>query len=591
MDTPVRILIADRNYTSWSFERTDTDAPVDAPAWLPSDFHPATAKLFTKDVISVDHRTTTILHSPARYPTSHAGVLQLSTQRTYGRAVVTNRLLYKCIPDDKYLPAFLVPYEIKLGFSKAVPDKFVVFRFASWEDKHPQGLLVETLGDVDSLDAFYEYQLYCKSLHDSITRMTQATRTALNRKPTAAHVEYIRKTFAQRDCTNNNYIFSIDPPHSLDFDDALSICELDEDRIKVSVYIANVFVWLESLDLWQSLTNRVATIYLPDRRRPMLPTTLSDALCSLQAGEDRFAFVCEMTVDKTAGGIQGTPQFFHSFVRVAKNFRYEEPALSACNDYQTLLKWTQYLDTSCKDSHDVVAFWMVQTNRQCASHMAPSHVGIFRVVTFTPDARTAASEDTATMSEDARRVIRTWNNTTGQYVHIHEGKGKEEQFLRHDLLDCNAYVHMTSPIRRLVDLLNHMIFSVHFLDVSLSPAATLFLQTWLGKMDYLNVAMRSIRKVQTDCHLVHRCSTDQNVLDKVHRGVVFDRIATAGGYYQYMVYLEDLQLLARVRCCASDIPNYAVRSWKIFVFENEEKTKRKIRLALIQDQKQITSTV
>ena len=34
--------------------------------------------------------------------------------------------------------------------------------------------------------------------------------------------------------------------------------------------------------LWRSFTKRVSTIYLPDKKRPMLPTILSDCLCSLQ---------------------------------------------------------------------------------------------------------------------------------------------------------------------------------------------------------------------------------------------------------------------------------------------------------------------
>ena len=69
------------------------------------------------------------------------------------------RLLYKCIPDDKYLPAFLVPYDIKMGFQKKLINKYVVFKFQSWDDKHPHGSLIETLGDVNNLEVFYEYQL------------------------------------------------------------------------------------------------------------------------------------------------------------------------------------------------------------------------------------------------------------------------------------------------------------------------------------------------------------------------------------------------------------------------------------------------
>jgi len=109
-----------------------------------------------------------------------------------------------------YLPAFLIPYEVRLGFSKDVSNKFVVFRYDKWTQKHAEGILVETLGDVTVLEAFYEYQLYCKSLHDSITRLTQDARAALNRSPLTHHLAQIRSKYNYQE-TEEGYIFSIDP--------------------------------------------------------------------------------------------------------------------------------------------------------------------------------------------------------------------------------------------------------------------------------------------------------------------------------------------------------------------------------------------
>jgi hypothetical protein len=139
---------------------------------------------------------------------------------------------------------------------------------------------------------------------------------------------------------------------------------------------------------------------------------------------------------------------------------------------------------------------------------------------------------------------------------------------------------MTSPIRRLVDLLNQMLFLREFLGVSLSPAAETFFETWLQKMDHVNVSMRSIRKVQNDCQLVCRCSQDPALLEGTHRCVVFDRIERGSGYYNYMVYMESLSLLSKIRT-TQELANYQMVDCKLLVFENEEKTKRKIRLCLI----------
>ena len=53
---------------------------------------------------------------------------------------------------------------------------------------------------------------------------------------------------------------------------------------------------MEVLNLWESFSERIATIYLPDRKRPMLPTVLSDALCSLTQNDIRFALELTLIV-------------------------------------------------------------------------------------------------------------------------------------------------------------------------------------------------------------------------------------------------------------------------------------------------------
>ena len=48
---------------------------------------------------------------------------------TYGR--LNNKLLYKCIPDDRAIPHTLVPYEDKnISFSKVKTNKYVMMRLA-----------------------------------------------------------------------------------------------------------------------------------------------------------------------------------------------------------------------------------------------------------------------------------------------------------------------------------------------------------------------------------------------------------------------------------------------------------------------------
>ena len=74
--------------------------------------------------------------------------------KTYGRSN-KGKFYYKCIPNDKRLPSFLVTYEQKdVGFNKKMVNKFILFRFHKWEDKHPIGAINQIVGDINVLSNF-----------------------------------------------------------------------------------------------------------------------------------------------------------------------------------------------------------------------------------------------------------------------------------------------------------------------------------------------------------------------------------------------------------------------------------------------------
>lgn len=574
----VKILILDRTYSSWSFINPEdySEIQIESNNQL-QQINPIKSQLFSNDIFTIKSNAIDMVYSPVRTHQILAGVLLISENKTYGRTDNKKRVLYKCIPDDKHLPAFLVPYDICIEFTKSRPNKYVVFKFEKWTTgSHPQGLLVETLGNVDVLPVFYEYQLYCKSLHASLTEFTNQTKKTLSKQSIDAYIEQIENNphFNIED-RSSEHIFTIDPINSLDFDDGLSIMPLTESTSKVSVYIANVFVWLETLGLWNSLSKRVATIYLPDRRRPMLPTILSDSLCSLQSGCKRFAFVLDMTIDNTTGKIaEESIVFKNAVIRVAKNYCYEEHALIYNKQYNQLLELSQKMDRSVKNSHDLVTFWMIQMNTLCGVEMSRRNIGIFRSAAFTNSSGQNQCNSTA-ISQDTNRVIQNWNNASGQYVlydsalvHIHE------------IMNTQSYIHITSPIRRLVDLLNQIWFFTTVPNMTVSQESRAFLKDWNGKMEYINTAMRSIRKIQTDCLVLFRCFDDPTIMERTHRGVVFDKLVKNNGSLSYMVYLEDLKLLSRI-VTHTDIENGASAEFKLFLFEGEAETKKKIRLQIL----------
>ena len=103
-----------------------------------------------------------------------AGVLILKNNRTYGRYKNNpkNKLLYKCVPDDRDEPTVLVPYEMKrVGFSKSFTNLYVTFHIETPNDDakgHSIAKLDSTIGPVDVLAHYYEYQLLCHKITEPI---------------------------------------------------------------------------------------------------------------------------------------------------------------------------------------------------------------------------------------------------------------------------------------------------------------------------------------------------------------------------------------------------------------------------------------
>jgi len=576
--TSYKLHVDDRNYGSWEVFETTSFQKVQI------DINPIENKLFCNDVFKLDNNNIILLHSSIRSGSSIPGVLILDGNKTYGRErkaiQKSGKLLYKCIPDDKRLPCFLIPYEIKhVGFSKVLKNLYVTFNFSEWSDKHPHGVLSQVIGPVDILDNFYEYQLYCKSLNSSIQKFQKDTSKALKDKSHEVFIESIRVKYPSiEDRTNQKmwHIFTIDPVNSLDFDDGFSINNLDNDTYQLSIYISNVTIWMDVLNLWNSFSQRISTIYLPDKKRPMLPTILSDCLCSLQENVTRIAFVMDIFIkDNDIINIK----FNNCLIKVYKNYSYEDPLLLSDSKYIDLLNVTRGLSKKLKyinnvrNSHEIVCYLMILMNYQCANIMMKHNTGIFRSTIMKREIKVPD-----TVPEDVSKFIKIWGSATGQYIDGSELKS--ETMLRHELLDMDAYIHITSPIRRLVDLLNIIKFQNTTGIITLSENVDKFYNKWLDKLDYINTTMRSIRKVQCDCTLLDLCFNNPDILAKEYDGYLFDKINRNDGLYQFIVFLPELKLSSRITV-RENFDNFEKASFKLFLFQDEESFKRKIRLSLV----------
>jgi hypothetical protein len=583
MSTPCKenykIHIHDRNYCLWEIFDTNNLNKVTNII-----VNPIESKLFSNDVFEINSDgSINLIHSTMRCGTSIPGVLMLDGNKTYGRQLKANgaagKLLYKCMPDDKRMPAFLIPYEMKnVGFSKVFKNLYVTFIFDCWEDKHPRAKLDNVIGPVDILDNFYEYQLYCKSLNASIQKFQKDTNKALAENPHENIITNIRTKYPTiEDRTDKKlwHIITIDPPKSLDYDDGFSIRDLDGGLQQLSIYISNVTIWMDTLNLWDSFSRRISTIYLPDKKRPMLPTILSDCLCSLQENVTRVAFVMDVILKKDTNEIIDI-RFSNCLIKVKKNYCYEEPKLLADKFYNEILDVTQRLSiknryiANVRNSHEMVCYLMILMNYHCAKELIKTNSGIFRSTIMK---REVSVPDF--VPEEVGKYIKIWSSASGQYIN-----GSEIIDTRHELLDMDAYIHITSPIRRLVDLLNIIRFQHVTGIIALSEMSEKFYNKWLGDIEYINITMRSIRKIQCDSSLLDLCFNNPEVLEKEYDGYLFDKIARNDGLFQFVVYLPELKMTSRITL-RENSENFICRKFKIYIFNDEEQFKRKIRLHLL----------
>ena len=147
-------------------------------------------------------------------------------------------------------------------------------------------------------------------------------------------------------------------------------------------------------------------------------------------------------------------------------------------------------------------------------------------------------------------------------------------------MDIDAYIHITSPIRRLVDLLNMIKIQDAMNIIKLSDNVDKFYDKWIGEIDFINTTMRSIRKMQCDCSLLDLCHNNQQIMDKEYDGYLFDKINRNDGLIQFIVFIPELKLSSRITL-RENYDNFTCVKFKLFLFNDEENFKRKIRLHLV----------
>jgi exoribonuclease R len=538
--------IKDRDYTEWHLINESTALNVS----------PLANKLFHGDILDSSGQ---LIASPYKEKTDICGVL-LTSEKTYGRDPSGNKLLYKCVPDDEHLPCFLIPYEEKqMGFQKTKEDKYITFRIKEWlTTKHPFGLVTNTFGPVNDKDAYVAYRMACKELNASLKNLNAMSLRRL-RENALAPIPLYCAGHAIEDRRKAS-ILSIDPVGCNDIDDAIGLRTTAEGETVLSIYIANVPMMLEYLQLWPYLTERIATIYLPMHKFPMLPPALSENMCSLKEKEDRVAFALDINLSTMA------IQYTSTIIRVEKNYAYDAAELLGRADYKQMLDIVKYLNARAHyvdkitNSHELVEYCMLFMNMECAKALETKKSGIFRSATK------KETEDYVECPAELKRVLQ---GAAGEYCSFADRKP-------HELIGkgLKTYVHVTSPIRRIVDIVNMTVLLKE--QVAWSADATDFLEKLQTKMiPMINAKTKAIRKLQNDMELLQTYEKEPN---RTYTGIVFNRTEiNAKGQYNYNVYIAETKMLTTVRS-TSEITNFTTKHFSAHLFLDEAKMTKKIRL-------------
>jgi len=416
---------------------------------------------------------------------------------------------------DKKYPPIMVKYREKIGFNKQKINKYGIIKWKNWDNKYPTGELINVIGNTNILLNYYEYQLYAKEL----------IKYEMNKKKNEIEeIEIIEEKIMEKypflEKRKDRNIFSIDPENSKDYDDALSIIKKGDNEYIISVYIANVALWLEYLDYWK--IDKISSIYLPGMVKNMLPKRISEKVCSLSAdGLPKISYGIDIFVSN--GEIKEI-EWKECLIKITHHFIYEQKELLEFVDYKLIKEQT---DTKM-DSHGIVEYYMMMINKWSAKE---------------------------------KRGIIYKEIKEGDFLELYLEGGFGKGYTKDETI---GYLQISSPIRRIVDLINNMKNNLE----NIGENGKRLYEDWINKIEEINKITKKIKKVERQCYLL-------DYFDKTEKRIFEGkRIEIIEPGRKYRIYIPELKCICDgVGECLDENK----REFEIFMLKDEENEKKKIR--------------
>ncbi|MCI9063709.1 MAG: ribonuclease R [Clostridia bacterium] len=240
------------------------------------------------------------------------------------------------VPDDKALGTDI--FISKNNFGKARNNHKVVVKITKYPEKgkNAEGKVIEVIGNVneagvDMLSLIKEYSLPSK-FPKEVIKEARDKGTQINPKDIKNRVDLRQKE-----------IFTIDGEDAKDLDDAVRVEKLDNGNYILDVHIADVSYYVKQDSLLdKEAYQRGTSIYMLDRVIPMLPRELSNGICSLNAGEDRFTLSCSMEIDQKGKVVDS--KIYKGIIKVTERMSYTDvQKILDRNDDKVLKRYQKYI--------------------------------------------------------------------------------------------------------------------------------------------------------------------------------------------------------------------------------------------------------
>lgn len=243
-------------------------------------------------------------------------ILKRAKDKFVGRLRVDKDIAFLVTPENTFAQSILIPKR-KLKGGKT-DDKAVV-KITQWPDeehKNIVGEVVDVLGksgdnDVEMNTILAQYGLPYKYP----SRVEKAAEEIKG--------DITPQDMAEREDFRDTWTCTIDPKDAKDFDDALSIKQLDNGLYQVGVHIADVSHYVtEGSIIDKEAEKRATSVYLVDRTIPMLPERLCNFICSLRPNEDKLTY--SVIFDLNDDAEIKASRIVHTIIRSNRRYAYEE---------------------------------------------------------------------------------------------------------------------------------------------------------------------------------------------------------------------------------------------------------------------------